>query len=595
MSSIDRTLDAQLPESQDENWFGISYEGWVKIGIVAVLMAATFHPNLIRLWGKTNPFYGEHNWRHAICVPLIGIYYLFVHRDELAAVQPNIEWVGLGILLFGLVAFGYGIFPGQNDFIKDIGMVTSLFGVVTLLCGWRIMQIAWFPIVFLICALPWPDQLYSQVASPLQDLAAKVAVKVLHVTNVEAYNKGTKIIIGKGNGIFRTLNVAEACAGLRSLMTFISTAAAVAFLSTRPFWQKIIVSASAVPIAVFCNVMRVSGQGILDHYASTQWSEGFAHTFVGIVMLIPGFFFILMVGWLLDLVFVEIVDDRPKTKKMLSKTREKAVAINAGNVGSLVSANLSRQAVATAQGGAPSVVANIQRNAPTAAGPSIAPSAVPAAVQNTPAVAKPAVASQLPPSPQPITPLKQAPAKPTPVAQQRLVPPRTAALQPRRPAGSPPSNITSNAAENVPANAPGTPGTPIAKNREMVPATAPRSVQQPVAKTVAKPPNTAVLASNGAAKVVAPANQSGVVPVANRPTVAPARVPTATNGTAVSSTAVSGKVPAVSSPAGKVPVAPARTTEPANRQATPVKRPPQQPEVNRDNTLKETARFSEDQ
>jgi exosortase len=300
---------------QEPLFYGFTAAAWVKITVVAVLMAATFRFNLLRLWLKTNPFSGEPNWRHAICVPLIGLYYLYVHSDELLATPIKTAWSGVAILMMGLLAFAYGIFPGQNDFIKDLGMVMALFGVVTLLCGWKVMRLAWFPIVFLVCALPWPELVYSKIASPLQHLAASVAVGILRLANVEAENHGTKILMnGKGN-TWRTLNVAEACAGLRSLMTFISVAGAIAFLSARPLWQKMIVTFSAIPIAVFCNVMRVTGQGLLDHYWSQELSEGFAHQFVGIVMLVPGFFLIMLVGWLLDVIFVEVVDDRDERRK----------------------------------------------------------------------------------------------------------------------------------------------------------------------------------------------------------------------------------------------------------------------------------------
>ncbi len=316
----DATVDYRNPmlavENETEpNFYGLSLTAWLKIAIVSALMVATFRFNLLRLWLKTNPFSGEPNWRHAICVPLIGFYYLFVHRDELLETKVYTAWSGLGILLFGILLFGYGIYPGQNDFIKDFGMVVALFGVVAMLCGWRVMKIAWFPIVFLVCAIPWPELVYSYIASPLQRLAAGVAVGVLRLLNVTSLNSGTKIIINAKGNTWRTLNVAEACAGLRSLMTFISVAAAIAFLSARPLWQKIIVTFMAIPIAIFCNVMRVTGQGLLDHYWSQELSEGFAHQFVGIVMLVPGFFMILFVGWLLDVVFVEVVDERELRRK----------------------------------------------------------------------------------------------------------------------------------------------------------------------------------------------------------------------------------------------------------------------------------------
>jgi exosortase len=294
------------PRAGDPVWYGLPQSVWIKIGVITALICAVFWPNLRRLWEKTNPFYGEPEWGHSTCIPLIGLYYLYVHRDALLAAKRQTSWTGLAVALIGLLMFGYGIWPGQNDYVKDVGMVVTIFGVVLLMAGWQVMKIAWFPIAFLICGLPWPGLVYSWVAGPLQQLAANVAVNVLQLTGVRAYAAGTKIcVLGHGD-VMRTLNVAEACAGLRSLMTFISVAAAVAFLSSRSLWQKLIIVVSAVPIAIFCNVMRVAGQGLLDHYVSQQLSENFAHEFVGLVMLVPAFLLILGVGWVLDQMFVEV-------------------------------------------------------------------------------------------------------------------------------------------------------------------------------------------------------------------------------------------------------------------------------------------------
>ena len=234
----------------------------------------------------------------------------------LAALGPLVlalDW-GLGTLVGGMLLAGYGIWPGQNDYVKDVGLVVTLFGVVLTLGGWRIMRLAWFPIVFLICAIPWPGLVYSKIAIPLQYVAANAAVFVLRVAQVDAVVDGTRIVIDKVGGQ-RILNVAEACAGMRSLMTFITVGAAIAFLSkSRPTWQKLLIVASAVPIAIFCNTMRVCGQGLLDVYVSEAASEGFVHTFVGMVMLVPAFFLLLGVGWVLDQIFVddpEDEDDQP--------------------------------------------------------------------------------------------------------------------------------------------------------------------------------------------------------------------------------------------------------------------------------------------
>jgi exosortase len=473
---------------------GLKRTVWIQIGVITVLFSALFWPNLRRLWDKTNPFYGEANWGHAICIPLIGLYYLYVNREKLlhepsdsvpsrkmmgfrvwimlflglclplmllheeagkyfkpaagmvgllllcgVAIcfssssnfvermdKHSAGWFGGLIMFFGIAVFQYAIFPGQNDFLKDLGMVITLFGVVLALTGWSAMKIAWFPIAFLVCGLPWPGLVYSKIAEPLQQLAANAAVWTLQLTGVEAAVGGTKISMIGGDGNWRTLNVAEACAGMRSLMTFISVAAAVAFLSSRPLWQKIIVVLMAVPIAIFCNVMRVSGQGLLDRYVSHSLSENFAHQFVGLIMLIPAFLLILLVGWVLDQIFVEQVDRR------FVAIAPKVITRTSAPVATALPANAAPRSLAAIRGAA----------TPPAAALAAAP-LTPRSAPPKPA-AKAAVAPQAPAKP--VTVAKPAVARPTPprppLERKGFVPPPPSVrLAPRAPSvRKPPAN-----------------------------------------------------------------------------------------------------------------------------------------------------------
>ncbi len=459
-------------------------------------MALLFRFNLDRLWRKTNPFTGQDNWGHAFFVPLIGLYYLYVHREELISPRPilaprgsvglwwgalqlsgiavglfvwaacprTLDWLEIAVdsmglltqyhgwrisaiylflpytvsltvavlliprrpglaqklaewsgrawpalgawLMLAIVAWGlaffvsviaqamfsfvrvalalgslaslvgalwftsrtheqrptalanalldesaawlggfilgwgvlfslWGIFPGQNDFFKDVGMVIALFGVVLLLAGWGVMRVAWFPILFLFCGLPWPDQVYSWVAGPLQHLAAAVAVRFLTICNIPSNVAGTKIMMFVvPNQKPRILNVEEACAGLKSLMTFVTLAGgwAFVFMSSRPLWHRLIQTASAVPIAIFCNVLRVSFTGLTDKWWGHEFSEGFAHRFVGLLLLVPAFFLILLVGWVLDNLFIEEADEENAASKDKAPPRGTAVSRVGGKV-----------------------------------------------------------------------------------------------------------------------------------------------------------------------------------------------------------------------------------------------------------------------
>ncbi|MEO6434402.1 MAG: hypothetical protein ABIP55_01400, partial [Tepidisphaeraceae bacterium] len=64
-------------------WLGLSMETWVKVSVLGPLFIAVYWLVLRWLWDKTNPIYGEANWGHAICIPVVGLYYLYINRDEL--------------------------------------------------------------------------------------------------------------------------------------------------------------------------------------------------------------------------------------------------------------------------------------------------------------------------------------------------------------------------------------------------------------------------------------------------------------------------------------------------------------------------------
>lgn len=345
-------------------WLGVPVRAWIMCGSLAVIFVLLYWTSLRRLWAQTNPIDGTKEWAHAIFVPIVGLYYLYLNLDDLlkAKVKPVLgldftaarfisvfavaaagavvwfvvpllpgpfadygQWFkmlgqamvllaafglildwGLGSLLAGLLMYAYGIWPGSNDFVKDVGMMITVFGMVLTIGGWQIMKIAWFPCVFLLAIPPWPGLFYQKIAIPMQEIAAATGVIVMNICGMDVEKAGTVMQMFKDGKMYRALNVAEACSGLKSLMTFVSLGAAIAFLSPRPLWQKLFITISAVPIAIICNAMRVSGQGLLDHYVSQAWSNGFAHMFAGVVMLLPGFLMLLGIVWAMDKVFIEV-------------------------------------------------------------------------------------------------------------------------------------------------------------------------------------------------------------------------------------------------------------------------------------------------
>lgn len=278
---------------------------WVHLLVLAAAFGSLFWVNLHRLWQWTNPSSGDPNWGHALFIPLISLAYLLEHRDRLKQTPARPAFTGLAIIFTGIAIFiaGIGIgvsFAQFGPYLQDFGMLVTLLGCVLAIFGWPTVRVAAFPIAYLLCALPWPPYVHDALTVPLQKLAATASVYILQLTGMNVEQAGNTLHILTAAGVDRALNVAEACSGMRSLITFVAIGLAVAFLSERPLWQKTLISLSAVPIAIACNVFRIVGEGLLDQHVSRSLSEGFAHSAVGLVLLAPGFALFLLVGWLLD-------------------------------------------------------------------------------------------------------------------------------------------------------------------------------------------------------------------------------------------------------------------------------------------------------
>lgn len=338
---------------------------YLRAALLAAAMMVLFRFNLLRLWQRCNPLSGDPEWGHALLVPLVSLAYLYMHQGQLRRMPARPARLGLLVLGGGILLFAYGIciastFPGLSGYAQDAGMIVTLFGAVLAIFGYRVARIAAFPIAYLFCAVPWPPTFHDQITRPLQNFAATASVAILQCTNLNVEQLGNTIHIFSADGSERVLNVAEACSGMRSLILFLAAGLAVAFLSARPMWQKITLSVAAIPIAVGANVMRIVGEGLLDRYVSQKLSEGFYHSFVGIVLLAPGLLMFAVVGWMLNRIVVreKRVGDRraPVARESVINDPPPAVAPSGRPVGGMYVIVVSMLAVAA---GVFSVTANV--------------------------------------------------------------------------------------------------------------------------------------------------------------------------------------------------------------------------------------------
>ena len=135
-----------------------------------------------------------------------------------------------------------------------------------------------FPLAFLLLAIPLPYVIYYGITAPLQTFAAKCAIVGLKVVGVPAVAQGNMIHLPE-----TSLEVAEACSGIRSLYAFLALGALLAHSMPIPLWGRLLVFASTIPLSVAGNAVRVWGSGLGAYLIGPETTKGTVHELFGLI------------------------------------------------------------------------------------------------------------------------------------------------------------------------------------------------------------------------------------------------------------------------------------------------------------------------
>jgi exosortase len=215
------------------------------------------------------------NYSHGFFVPAFSWYVLWQERDRLRALPLRPSWSGLPILLLAVVVLTAGVL-GAELFLSRVSLLIAIAGVVILVYGWNHMRAAMFPWLFLMLMIPIPNIVFNQITFPLQLLASKVAAVTLPLFGVPVLREGNVIQLP-----VMALEVAEACSGIRSLMSLTTLAIIYGYLLETRLSIRVVLALASVPIAVIANSLRIVGTGLLVQYWDPEKAEGFFHAFSG--------------------------------------------------------------------------------------------------------------------------------------------------------------------------------------------------------------------------------------------------------------------------------------------------------------------------
>lgn len=239
--------------------------------------------------GLVHQWLQDPDYSHGFLVPILALWIFWQQRCRLKAMPPTPSWWGVLIILAAMALLVVGSLGAEN-YISRTSLLIVFAGLIINFCGWSYFRVSIFAWLVLFLMIPLPAIIANRIVLPLQFLSSGLATGFMDLCGIPVYREGNIIFLPS-----ITLEVAEACSGIRSLMAMITIAVAYGYLLESKPWRRVVLVISAVPIAVVANSLRVMASGVLGQYWGRDKAEGFFHLFSGLVIF--SFSFLLL--WIL--------------------------------------------------------------------------------------------------------------------------------------------------------------------------------------------------------------------------------------------------------------------------------------------------------
>jgi exosortase len=250
---------------------------WLPYAVIALMVGVLYYRVAIKLiydW-STLPDYSQ-----GFLVPFFAAFLIWDKRKVLGETPIKQSWSGIALIVFSIAVLILGVY-GVELFTARISFVMLLAGLIWTFFGSAMLRALQFPLLVLILAIPFPAIVFNQITFPLQLLASRIASDILPFLRVPTLNEGNIIKLP-----VMDLEVAEACSGIRSLMSLFTLAVFYGYFLERTTKRRILLALASIPIAVAANVFRIVGTGLCVQYWDPDKALGFFHEFSGWVMFV---------------------------------------------------------------------------------------------------------------------------------------------------------------------------------------------------------------------------------------------------------------------------------------------------------------------
>jgi exosortase len=250
------------------------------VGLVLVALAIVYSSvisDLISAWST------DDNYSHGFFIVPLAVYFGWERRRAItsAPIRPSVNGA---VVVAGSLLLLVGGILGAELFLARISILGTLAGAILFLFGWPMLRILSFPLAFMLLMVPLPAIIFNKIAFPLQLLASHVGEATVSAMDIPILREGNVLILANAK-----LEVAEACSGIRSLISLLALGIVFGYFVDQRAWVRTLIALSAVPVAILANGLRVAGAGVAAHNFGMAGVEGLFHEFSGWVVFVVAF------------------------------------------------------------------------------------------------------------------------------------------------------------------------------------------------------------------------------------------------------------------------------------------------------------------
>lgn len=263
---------------------------WVTLGWFAVLLIAAYFPTLKHL---VEQWMTDEDVGHGFFVLPVALFIAWQRRDRLLQIPQKPSWTGAVLLVWAAAQSILGTLAAEQ-FLQRSAFLISIVGLLLLLGGFRLVKELAFPLLLLPFMIPLPTVIYNQITFPLQLFASQVAESALGFLGIPVLRDGNILELAS-----QKLSVAEACSGIRSLLSLTFLSLVYGYFFDSKTWMRLALLVGTIPIAIIANAGRVTITGILSEI-NPELAHGFFHSLEGWIIFLIAFAMLGVLHWVIN-------------------------------------------------------------------------------------------------------------------------------------------------------------------------------------------------------------------------------------------------------------------------------------------------------